>query len=329
MDVSLFEGVNRIVTHGNCPDGMGSAVILRCVFPGIEPEFYHHKQPEYLNLVPEEGMLFCDITPPEHRAEDFVSVNPIVLDHHKGVEHIVGLYGERGVFADESKEPGVSGTTLAFREILEPYIRKVFTKLQNPQKALQKAGEFARLAGVRDTWQKQDPDWESACHQAAMLTFYPWEHWADRAASEMFNPYYSQAFSDEMDVGQNIYAKRMKDATKCIKNSIVFKSCGYKVAVFNDPDRLCSDVAEMHRQNGVDVVAGFYYVDDGEGPNIIYSIRCNEKFNVQTMASSLGGGGHSKAAGFSVTTQIQDINPFLRFKELFDKFVENNGCARL
>jgi oligoribonuclease NrnB/cAMP/cGMP phosphodiesterase (DHH superfamily) len=324
MDVSLFKDVKRIITHGGCPDGMGSAVMLHCVFSDIEPEFYHHKQPEYLNLVPEEGMLFCDIIPPEHRAEEFVPYNPVVLDHHKGVEHIVAMYGERGVFADEKKEPGVSGTTLAFREIFAPSINE-----RGNEGALRKASEFARLAGIRDTWQKKDPDWEKACHQAAMLTFYPWEHFSSNSYSEIFGLSY-EAFPDEMKVGENIYAKRMRDAKKCLNNSVVFRSNGYKVAVFNDPDKLCSDVAEMHRQNHTaDVIAGFYYVDDGEGTNIIYSMRCNQLFNVQEMASALGGGGHTKAAGFSITMNIEDVNPFLRFKELFDDYVENNGWARL
>jgi len=324
MDTSLFKNVRRVITHHNCPDGMGSAIMLHCVFPHIKPEFYHHKQPEYLNLPAEEGMLFCDIIPPEHRAEEFVPVDPIVLDHHKGVEHVVAMY-ERGVFADEKKEPGVSGTTLAYREIFEPHVRK---RIAACEPILRKAGEFARLAGIRDTWQKGDPDFERACHQAAMLTFYPWEHWRDNAVSDMFGKH-TEAFNDEMTVGENIYEKRMRDAAKCAKNSIVFKSKGYKVAVFNDPDRLCSDVAELHRKSGANVVAGFYYVDDGDGPNIIYSLRCDERFNVAEMAKALGGGGHSKAAGFSVPMDFEGVNPFLRFKDLFDEYVENNGCERL
>lgn len=326
MDTSLFENVKRIITHVNCPDGMGSAIMLNCVFPDIEPEFYHHKQPEYLNLVPEEGMLFCDIIPPEHRASEFVPFRPIVLDHHKGVDWVVALYGERGVFADEKKEPGVSGTTLAFREVLAPHLGK---RMPNNVVSLRKAAGFARLAGVRDTWQKKDPSWERACHQAAMLTFYPWEYWKERVASEVFNPHSMDMFKNEMEVGQKIYEKRMRDSNRCVQNSIVFKTNGYKVAVFNDPDRLCSDVAEMHRKNGVDVIAGFYYVDDGEGPNIVYSLRCNDLFNVKDMAIALGGGGHSEAAGFSIVTDIEDVNPFLRFKDLFDNYVEENGWARL
>lgn len=318
MDWKYLQDVQRVITHANCPDGIGSALVIKTIFPNIEPEFYYHSQSEYLNLKAEEGMLFCDIIPPENRALEFVNANAIVLDHHKGAEHIVKMFRKRGVFADEANEPGVSGTTLAWREVFVPGVSHIDVDLD-----YQKVKEFARLAGIRDTWQKDHVDFEQSCYQASMLMFYDWEYLSSRCLSLFKND-----FKDEMAVGRNIYEKRMKQAAKCVGNSVVFKSLGYQIAVFNDPEKLCSDVSELHRKNGVDVVAGFYYVDDGNGYKIIYSLRSNELFNVADFSKSLGGGGHSKAAGFSIETNIDDINPFLKFKELFDEYVGFNKLVR-
>jgi len=327
MDWNLLKNTKRIITHSNCPDGMGSAIILRVVFPEIEPEFYHHSQDEYLNLKAEEGMLFCDIIPPEHRAQEFVDVNSIVLDHHKGVEHIVDMFGELGIFADEKKEPGVSGTTLAWREVFVPWSQELtdFSKedyfgqhaesYNHELCSCEAIREFAILAGIRDTWQINDPKFKLASEQAAMLTFFPWEYWKNKVKHF--------SFEGEMLVGHNILNKRLRDAAVCVDNSVVFDVNGYKVAVFNDPDKLCSDTSALHIENGVDVVAGFYYFSDLDGLHITYSLRSNDNFSVGKMAKSLGGGGHTKASGFSLKTELEEVNPFLKFKEIFEEYSKN------
>lgn len=87
-------------------------------------------------------MLFCDIAPPAERAHEFLPRVPVVLDHHKGAEHLVKTFTHH-VFADEKLEPGVSGAVLAYREVWKPLKPLGFTT----------AADFARLAGVCDTWQ--------------------------------------------------------------------------------------------------------------------------------------------------------------------------------
>src|SRR5690606_11394183 len=105
LSVKKLSNVKKIITHGNgCPDGKASAMLLNKAYGGLIPiEFISHGSAEYYNLIPEEGMLFCDFSPPSDSWEYFLSAGAIVLDHHKGTEGIVKHFVNKGlgVFADE------------------------------------------------------------------------------------------------------------------------------------------------------------------------------------------------------------------------------------
>ena len=67
----------------------------------------------------------------------------------------------------------MSGALLAFQE--------VWTRLYDPRRPEGRSPEavrdFATLAGIRDTWQTQDPRWSDACALSEMLLFYPQRYW--------------------------------------------------------------------------------------------------------------------------------------------------------
>jgi hypothetical protein len=309
MRKAILKGVNRIIVHGNCPDGMASAILLYDALK-IEPEFYLHSMDSFQNLKVTPRTLFCDICPPEHLVDKFVDTGGIVLDHHKAVESHVLQFGKRGVFADEKKDPGVSGAYLAFREVWMPLMRGGINRRYTA------AQRFARLAGIRDTWQKHEEDWEIACHQAAALTFYPWSHWknqVDRNGHDG-NDRYLQ-FSDEMVVGKLIFDNRISKARACAAEAHIVTRRGFRVAVFNDSDKLTSDVADILRSNGVDVIAGFFYSKtskDSVYPILCYSLRSNGSFDVAKFAGRFGGGGHTQSAGYRKTICMDD-DPFSIF----------------
>ncbi len=117
IDVEKLSAVRRVIVHANCADGMASAMILHDALPDAEVVFLQHGTAEFLSLPATTGMLFCDISPPADRVAEFVGVGAIVLDHHKTVRDVVEAFGDCGVFADETKEPGVSGALLAYREV--------------------------------------------------------------------------------------------------------------------------------------------------------------------------------------------------------------------
>jgi hypothetical protein len=319
MDLSK---IKRIIVHGNCHDGMASAILLYDALR-IEPEFIIHGTKEYVEMEATEGMLFCDITPPEDRYEEFIKAGAIVLDHHIGVKYIVEAFGENGVFADEEKDPGVSGALLAFREVWLPKYYHWLSAVGEPC-ALSPYKEslelLATLAGIKDTWQKHNSRWHEAGAQTCMLTFYSWEYWKRKIGD-----YY---FSEEMEVGRMIYEDRMLKAEKLADKAFVFKvvvnDSGYKIAIFNDPDRYTSDVSEILRNRGVNVVAGFFYTKrpSDENPLICFSIRTDGSINASDLAKTIpGGGGHTKAAGFSETIDLGEINAYAAFRDIFIDYI--------
>ena len=167
IPVQKLKQVRTIITHANCPDGIASAILLHDALPSAQIKFVTHGTKEYRELPAEDWMLFCDITPPAERAHEFLPRVPVVLDDHKGAEHLVKTFTHH-VFADEKLEPGVSGAVLAYREVWD---RLRHHGLHG------EACRFARLAGVRDTWQTSSPDFQRSNEQAVALTFWPVEKW--------------------------------------------------------------------------------------------------------------------------------------------------------
>jgi len=303
MKREVFKGVNRIITHSNCPDGMASAVLLYDALK-IVPEFHTYGTDSFENLKITPRTLFCDICPPKHLVDKFVEAGGIVLDHHKGAESSVAKFGKRGFFADETEEPGVSGAHLAFREVWRPAM------LFGNNRRYSCANRFATLAGIRDTWQKDHEDWVVACHQAAALTFYPWSHWKnqiDRNGHDGDDRYL--LFEDEMAVGKLIFDDRIRKAKTYASSAYIADFNGFSVAIFNDHDKLTSDVAEVLRSENINIVAGFFYAKAGEGrshPVLCYSLRSDGSFDVAQFSKKLGGGGHTRASGHQKEVCMDD-----------------------
>lgn len=309
-----LKNIKRIIVHGNCPDGMASAILLYDALR-IEPEFMVHNSDEYLDLEAEPGMLFCDIAPPYNRYKEFVDVGAIVLDHHKGAKYIVEAFGDNGKFADEKKDPGKSGAWLAWE-----YVWRPFCEEQSWDTAPGVAKCFAILTGLRDTWQDKDPDFIIAGHQASTLVFYSWEYWKVKLDSESF----LYSLHPEKDVGRMIFEKSLVKSRKCADQAFIYEDAGFKIAIFNDPDNLTSDVSEMLREEGVNVIAGFRYSKKpgDEMPSIYFSLRSDGSIDVADLAATIpGGGGHTKSAGFAEIIDLKESNGFAVFQDIFEDYV--------
>ncbi len=314
MKKELLKEINRIVVHGNCPDGLASAIILHDVIPNAVVEFVIHNTGPYNNLSATKGMIFCDIVPPPDRVDEFVAVDAVVLDHHISAKDIVEKFGKRGVYADEVAEPGVSGAVLAFREVWQP--------LQHRSHSSEDiVGYFATLAGIVDTWQDQDELWDEANYQSAALMFYSPDQWLSRDSVSSFMT------DSDFRLGKNIHERRLKKAKKIAKNCHRFSYRGYNLAVFNDADKLTSDAANFLYREGVNIVAGFYFVELDEStnfPKIVFSLRSDGTVDVSELARWITpkGGGHSQAAGFPWFVKEDSPNPFILFKEHVTKFLD-------
>lgn len=315
LPIDKLKSVKTIVAHANCADGIMSAVFLHDVLPDAQIHFVQYGTPELAALQPSEGMLFCDFSPPPDRYEDFIEAGTIILDHHKSAQHIVEAAKELGRFGDEEKDPGVCGAYLAYREVW-----KVLTTADDNDERWQ-AKNLAHLSGVRDTWQRQSPDWEDACALAEVIRFYPTASWMER--SEPFSRANFNWWAERRVLGKLLIEKTQKSVSEAVAKAYRFTSnAGTRVALFPGI-KLSSDAAD-HVGDEADIVVGFDYVGiEEELGTLVFSTRSRGDFNVAALCKANGGGGHTKAAGFGLKFHpFRDYgkNPYLTFREILDAY---------
>jgi oligoribonuclease NrnB/cAMP/cGMP phosphodiesterase (DHH superfamily) len=321
MTISLgtLRDVKIIYVHKNCPDGTASAMILKHAL-NLPVVFLQYGTEEYINLQAVPGMLFCDTTPPHDRVKEFVDSGAIVLDHHKGAQAIVSMFGDRGVFADEKREPGVCGAVLAYREVWVP--------LLGIDGGVE---DLAKLAGIRDTWQTRDPRWNEACAQSSWVMFFGED---ECLKAPIFGDQDRWAFRSI--VGSMLFSEHMRKITKAVEGSFRTSLHGLKIAILQGATN-SSDSAEMlGEESKVDIVVGFSYYDDGEegreqwSPEfskvlkLVCSCRTHTTFDVSKLAKFYGGGGHTKAAGFTVQVNESQPTPYRAILGLIENYITMN-----
>jgi hypothetical protein len=355
VSLKALKRVKTAYIHKHCPDGIASAMIIADAYRMLERpvpleiKFIAHNTAEHetagLELCEDPGCemgLFCDMTP----TRKFIKLygarpNFIVLDHHSKQRDIVEAFGDRGIFADVKTAPGVSGATLAFREVWEPINRAVGKHDFLLGKYPNWIHDFACNVGARDTWQKESPRFLPGSWTAQMLMSKPAEYWLNpRGTNEFGDPSAPEPFLYQAEVSQGkvlfeTHEEAVKDA---IKQAVVYDLGDAVVYVFQEHAsgfRLTSDAAEAIRQNvGVQpkpkrggVVAGFSYNVDtpGTDPVLVYSLRGLDGFDVGALATCNGGGGHDLAGGFSIPIRksgaIVYQDPYETIRERVDRFL--------
>lgn len=271
--------IRKLITHAHCADGLATAIIVREAHPDVPIVFAQYNTAEHEALAAEPGLVFCDMTPPRYRAREFVQAGAWVLDHHAHARDIVQTFGERGVYASE---PGRSGAVLA-AEYLGDGTAATAT--------------LAELAGVRDTWQRASPLWESATDLQAVLMHFPPAHWLDRRGAPL------RAIALAESLGPMLVGERARKVREVVEHGALYLTApdDRTWMVFPDREHLISDVAEAGRERGCPVaVAWFGVVDDGK-PRTVFSMRSDGSLDVGALATLWGGGGHARAAGFSLS----------------------------
>ena len=282
----MIEGlrnVREIISHKNCPDGIASALICHDALPGASVRFVMYGESDYTDLPVQEGMLFVDIIPPKDRAEQFAQAGAIVLDHHLHAKDVVAQFGARGRFADERERPGVSGALLAYDHVWHPLMSGKVAGASGVR-------EFAELVGVRDTWQTQDPRWTEACANAEGLLLHGFDGLASNPPWKALGPF--------MKVGRALFRRKLRAAQESAKRAHIRGPYAFT------NDRYASDFAEALREQGspAEVAVAFSYQGQTDGSlQLVYSLRTIQgDRDVGELAKANGGGGHTKAAGFSV-----------------------------
>jgi hypothetical protein len=323
LDLAKLATVTTIVCHDNCPDGRAAAMLLQDAFGPdrqIEIIFAQHGTDAYRMMVPKPGMLFCDITPfieVEKVGEEYVvtdvgrlaldiwlSFDTLVLDHHKTMKNVVAPFAAlgRGVFGDEISDKGVCGAVLAYQHVWKPLQGRESSFIDN----------FARLAGIRDTWQKHNPDFREASLQAEVLMFYPAEHWLTDDLLFIGLNWQGRY----RPIGEILMQRQEKAVANIATNGFRFTTAkGTRVVAFDNLKK-ASDVAEKLGDTA-DLVVGFCYVSDppsadgAQGaPKLLLSTRSHTGYDCAALASRFGGGGHTPAAGFNRRLEPSDPQPF-------------------
>jgi len=290
---------------------MASAIILDDALPGRRIEFVAYGSPELAAIEPEEGILFCDFSPPPDRAAAFAAKGTIVLDHHKTAKAVVHSF-EHHAFGDEASEPGVCGAVLAYRHVWKPLAEAGAF----PSGHEDRVKQFAYLAGVRDTWQRQSPDWDAACAQADTLRFYPDSYWlpANGGASPAILRNEAELRS-RLNTGTISFQKHKEKVARAVEQAWRFTTArSTRVVVFQNT-AFSSDAAE-YIGDAADLVIAFGYIVEEGVHRFLLSTRSHTNFDCSAFAKSLGGGGHTKAAGCSVPVGSDALNPYAAISQL-------------
>lgn len=319
---ATLRSIRRLVTHANCADGMASAILVKNALPSVEVQFVTHGSPEHRALKPELGMLFVDFTPfvdqsmnptaaeVADRVQHFVEAGALVLDHHKQQRLVVEAFGGNGVFADELLHPGVAGATLALDHVWLPLLEEqrlthhTWLPARSAIKDVlgaraQLACELARLAAIRDTWRKDDPDWIEASALSETLRFFPAAHWMGAAGAGGTLPLDWERMVGRVAVWaeHERMLRRAEDVAILQLGRTISESLtpgqGVRVALINT--RRAEDLAEFLRARGeANILVGYQFVG---ADRLRLSLRADTTLDVGHMAKQLGGGGHSRAAG--------------------------------
>ena len=316
ISVNKLKAITTIVSHERCPDGIASALILKDMLPDARVIFCQYGTPEHESLPAEPGMIFADFSPHPNRVKDFVDAGAIVLDHHRTAKDVVGAFGDSGVFADEKSEPGVSGAVLAFREVWLPLwddqsmqiFGRVFEIQDDKPNFPSFVRQFAKIAGVRDTWQKSSPLWEESCVQGSALFFVPQEELLAIGLKQISNDWeirYKWA-------GQLRNLKHLKTVQRAVQEGMRHTTAeGVRILMFQGT-KLSSDAAGVPGVEA-DIICGFDVIWEKGQKQIkyLYSVRSRSNFDCSALAKFHGGGGHKGAAGFNIITPTSD--PYNQF----------------
>lgn len=335
IPLDKLRAVKRIICHGPfCADGRASAMILKQALPYAEVEFMNYNDPRHIELEAEPGLLFCDFSPftpkvrddanptPEElearakadeRVREMVAAGAIALDHHGTQKRVIDMFGDQGVYGET--EDGISGAVLAFQEVWDPICREELEPaIYDAYRPIVR--EFARIAGIRDTWRNKHEDFIAGCEQREGLLF-----WDINELLELAPP----SWAEKLAIGPLLWANHQRSIRKFLDRGIRYTTDkGTRVCIApglaptsDAAEMLDSDPPEQH----VDLLVGFGYTIEPNAKgeqviNLVFSMRSHTGYRCDLLAKSHGGGGHKPAAGFSQAVDVEnDRNPYKVFRD--------------
>jgi len=140
---------------------------------------------------------------------------------------------------------------------------------------------------------KDDPRFRAACAQSEALRLF-----GEKALTmDLFGPNAADAARFD-DVGYLLLEKREVSANAAAQEAWRTTASRTRVAFVHDHHEI-SDAAEVLGETA-DLVVAFHYVADAQALRLEVSLRSRGSFDCCALAKMNGGGGHTRAAGFSV-----------------------------
>lgn len=309
-----LKSVRKLITHDECHDGIASAITVKAALPDVEVVPVAYGTRHYEELPVEDGLLFCDMSPPASRVQEFVAAGSLIMDHHTSAKPAVEVMG--GVYADEKVDIGVSGAMLAYKYVYTPIAAKE-TKYRYAA-GLQKLAEFV---GIYDLWVRDSPNWVRAMDLCATLRFYGLNHWLRMDPAKACEWLWSR-----LDVGAAVNFRKLYRANKVLLGKgyevLTGTKTGMHVAVF--PETVPDKIAGMVMDNApadIDLVFAYNYSVEGGRPSLDVSVRSRGgKFDCGEFAKYFGGGGHLNAAGFTTALGAGTASPVTILQSLLDAY---------
>ncbi len=262
------------IYHGNCLDGFAAAWAVRHAL-GEEVEFHKGIHQQTPPDVSDRDVFLVDFS---YKKDVLISMlktaaSITILDHHiTAVQDLLELMdsGElKGLF-----NMNKSGAMLAWEWF-------------HPE---QQAPELIAFIQDRDLWKFE---LEGSREINAALSSYPFDFsvWDTLMASG------DAEIADLKNIGAAIERKLQKDIEELLASGIRrMVIAGYDVPVLNAPSAYVSDAGHIMSIN--EPFAACYW-DHAAGRS--FSLRSSETgVDVAEVAKKFGGGGHAKAAGFTV-----------------------------
>lgn len=261
-----------ILYHKNCADGFGSALAAYTQFGDTAAYIpVNYGEPVPSEIKPDDEIYIVDFSYARDVLENLAKSNKIqVIDHHKTAQE--ALKGLDYCIFDMDH----SGAVLTWQHLFPD--QPVPTLLQYIED--------------RDIWKWKLPNSRAI---SAWLSSYEFDFkiWSD--LMETFDDQYN----DVIPEGEAILRLQQLQINRLLESSVQVHNIGGKrgIPVVNSP-LLRSELGEALLQKYPKSPFAGVYNEDSE--YAYWSLRSRPDFDVTTIASQFGGGGHAQAAGYSI-----------------------------
>jgi uncharacterized protein len=282
------------IYHANCADGITAAWVVRQALGEDDVEFvaadYYSKPVD----VADRHVIMVDFSykAPVIRDMGIEANSILILDHHQSAQAELAEFISENPSRDwHDRLEGRSNRVVACEFDMKRSGAGMAWDFFFAPKYMDRPAIVTHVED-RDLWKFEHPD-TRAIHAYLMSYEQTFENW-DKVSRELDDPKMRQmaVFAGEAIDRSHLLLVEGEVA----KNAMTMVIGGYEVPAINLPYHMASDAAGKLAENAPFGVAWF---DGPKGRKLSLRVR-NSDVNVGEIAASYGGGGHAKAASFTM-----------------------------